>query len=400
MILLVRLGLAVGLIGAIAVVFISSSGFGRVAGIGNSIACYRGLYFSDPVAAPKAAFIGSSRIRRGLDPDQFGAAFGWPDRAVLNFGHPGTSSAFDAAFIAEFAARDVAAGLETLVVEIYPQSHAQRTREDQAARQNRTKQDLTLTTGPAEELYYIGASWGALFRDAFRDADGVGLALWDALKLASTRIKRHVVYAIKRRTITRVFRVDADIDRSRPNACVRKAWLGDAPGGETQERLIADTIAAFAPDETGARWRDETPDGFFTDPEHRRNRAAVARFARLGRDRGLAVYGLYLPGVGTPQPDPARLARIRAEYGIELLVPGPDLRAVLEDGLYFDNVHLNGAGRRLLTAWLADEIAARRETAAGPAPHGATGHAALTVGQAPDAASGAASKAASKAAGG
>ncbi|MEM8751965.1 MAG: hypothetical protein AAGF90_03215 [Pseudomonadota bacterium] len=353
--MLVRLGLAAAFLGAVATLYVSAADFGRVSSLANSMACYRGLYFGDALDEARAVFVGSSRIRRGLDPDAFAAAEGWPEAAVANLGHPKSSAAFDAALARELAGR---APLELIVIEVSPRSPEQVEREHRAARERRAAADLPLSSGVAEELFYVGASWGEMAAQVWRAAETPALGLWDLLRAGAARIERQLVYAARMRNVRQVFAADPAIDGAHGGWCMRRDWLGDEPRGELQEELITRYRDAFGPDEAGRRWTDPAPGRYLTAPELGLARAALADLAAFGRARGIAVVGIYLPGVATPQPDPAFVDEVEAALGLPVLIPDEALRARLEDEFYDDNVHLNASGRRLLTAWLAERLRA------------------------------------------
>ena len=73
--------------------------------------------------------------------------------------------------------------------------------------------------------------------------------------------------------------------------------------------------------------------------------------------RGVPVYAITIPGFLEPAPSPATLVEFKKRFGIPLLFPDPKaLEAYGDPALFMDAFHLNEAGNKVYTDWLAGII--------------------------------------------
>jgi hypothetical protein len=77
----------------------------------------------------------------------------------------------------------------------------------------------------------------------------------------------------------------------------------------------------------------------------------------LAQRRGVAVYAITVPGFLEPAPSPATLIEFKERFGIPLLFPDAKALEVYGDPtLFTDAFHLNLAGNKVYTDWLASII--------------------------------------------
>ena len=86
----------------------------------------------------------------------------------------------------------------------------------------------------------------------------------------------------------------------------------------------------------------------------RRDQVWLDRILALARDRDIELALLFVPARAEPPPAAAWRAAFERRTGARWLVPPEPLRAGLDRDGYAGPAHLNGEGRRRLTAWLAD----------------------------------------------
>ena len=102
-------------------------------------------------------------------------------------------------------------------------------------------------------------------------------------------------------------------------------------------------------------WVDPEPLGFFTDEARTLDRFMIRKMIDRVRAHGAQPVFLYFPSILVPVS--ADLSRtFQEDFGAPLIVPEPALRRQLEDGLYFDNSHLNTQGRLVFSDWFGREL--------------------------------------------
>jgi hypothetical protein len=111
-----------------------------------------------------------------------------------------------------------------------------------------------------------------------------------------------------------------------------------------------------------SRWRElpaepSTLDRVNQDLQH----DVVADVIAFGRERGVPVVVVAMPGYLAAPLAPEAGAAFEGRFGVPLAQPPPEVAVRFgERGLFQDAFHLNAAGREVFTAWLAERVRAAR----------------------------------------
>lgn len=349
---MLRLGMAGALVVSLGIAVLSFSTYGQASALLGHRGCYHDLYFERQLR-PKVAVIGSSRIRRGLDPTVMAEGIGHQEGAVVNLGHPLSLPLYDYSVLSGmFADGRLGEGLELLLIEAIPISEAQLTLERRGAGQT-PSETLTISSGPVREGFVSGGSASALLELARHQDPGVAMTAWNMMRMVGARIETHIKLALRGRSTVEVLSVESDIDQMRDTICFAARWHQAEEGGarEIAKKTHYKTHFEGKP-ATGAF----DPNDFLDNPFFTAQRLGLRRVVDLARAHGVRVSAFYLQGVHTPDVPERFLARFEAEIGMPLLTLPADLRAELGDEKYFDHTHLGASGRQLVSQWLARAI--------------------------------------------
>lgn len=318
--------------------------------------CFVRMWTDLPEEA-KIVFIGSSRMRRGLQVDVISDTLGMPETGVINLGHPSPSMPLDLSIMDRLSA---AHPLKVIVFEVLPRSPALRGLERSIDPGN-TPVDPPLSFGVVNARYLLGADLSSIAQLILDHTDNRLLAYWQVARMWSARIS----YTIPK--VPEVVWIQASswirplldpnykgiFDPNRLQDCMNLAWTDRSDqaqnGTRKGRKLKADYRAAFD------GWEDPDPLGFFDAEATFLDRAMINKMTRLARERSSIPIFFYLPGIAVPV-DPDLTKTFEATYGVPLWIPPPELRTELENGGFYDNSHLNNRGRDLLSIWLAAQL--------------------------------------------
>lgn len=351
-----RLVLAAAFLVAVGLAVASAMPFGRAAALPNSPGCFQRLYETRPEGV-RVVLTGSSRIRRAVQPDVMTAALGWPAGSVVNLAHPTPSLPLDLALAGRLVPPRTGPGTGTdvMLFGLLPRSAGLTAAERDIDPRVNEPYDLHLAAGTVKQIYILGAPVGDQLRLALGASANPVTGAWDALRLMAERLRQFIPAALRGKAVPLALRGTGAGDGSdRGYDCFLARW--DKPTPQAQTGTPAARALREAYETRFPGWSDPAPLGFLDEPEHALERHAIGRLTAMARARGAVPAFLYVPGTGVPvAPDLAQA--FEARFGAPLLVPDPDLRARLEDGLYYDNAHLNTEGRRLFSVWLAGAVA-------------------------------------------
>ncbi|MEL6521317.1 MAG: hypothetical protein AAFQ66_10155 [Pseudomonadota bacterium] len=349
-----RIFLILSFSAALAFIVIAGSSYGRAVGLDEDRYCLRSLYVA---ARPDAEiiFIGSSRIRRGVEPDILTDALNLPQGAVVNLAHPTVSLPLDYATIRDVTNRADPKVVVFGVVPTGPDLHAAERAIDPRPS---APFDLALSSGKVKQRYVLASSFRDQIRRAYSSADSIILGSWDAARLVANRMQNFVPAVLRGDILRALIPTKGNAYYPRDYDCMVKAWNDPddkAQHGRPQHRERREGYLAFFGSLAEPAWEDPTPLGFLDAPERSFERSVIHDLVALGKDRNFTPVFYYMPGINVPI-DPRLPEAFEAEFGAPLLVLHNDLRVQLADGHYFDNVHLNTKGRERVTPWLATAL--------------------------------------------
>lgn len=308
--------------------------------------CLFRLYSAVPEGA-RVMFIGSSRVRRGIEPDVMTAALGLPPTGVVNYGHPTPSLPQDLSALRRLLTSDAP---DVMVFGVIPRSQALRQAEREIDPRTSAPFDIELPGGKIKQTYLLSGRISdqvALLRERI---DNPILLAWETTRLYGERIRRFIPAVLTEDILRRPLRGARRYEPDRQQDCRQKAWIDpsdEAQNGSPKAREQKEAyLARFA------TFTDPDPLGYFEDPTRQIEHASIRGLIKLAAERGATPAFFYIPGIGVPI-DPGLSAAFEAKFSAPLWVPDPALRAAIEDGGYYDNSHLNIAGRALLSEWLS-----------------------------------------------
>lgn len=148
--------------------------------------------------------------------------------------------------------------------------------------------------------------------------------------------------------------VGAQSCMTNPRSRVVRRWGQQEGTLEARERKVAARVGE------GGTWRDQPSlDWDLSVVNQDAQEHYVKKIIAFGRERGVPVYLMLVPGYLEMPPSPAFLAEFERRFGVPLLYPSDEVREELnrEGGYYFqDSNHLNRRGNVLYAKWLAEEI--------------------------------------------
>lgn len=349
---MMRLALAGAFLSALGVAILSLTTYGQASGLYGHQSCYHDLYFERELDA-KVAVIGSSRIRRGLDPTIMAQKLQLSEGDVVNLGHPLSLPLLDHSILRDMF-NDGRLGDQTkvLIVEVLPLSREQFDIERRGSGEDLLA-SLTISSGPVQDGFVSSASPRSLVELAKHDSPGALMTVWNAMRLFSARTEAHLKLAIRGRSTYEVFVPADDLDYSRDTICFADRWHQPGVGGGRAAQRKEHYRTNF--DGRSAEGVLD-PIDFLENPYYVTHRLGLRRVARLAEDEGVQIYGFYLPGVFTPDVPSDFPSRFEADIGFPLLTLPQDLREQLGEEGYFDHTHLTVAGRALVSEWLAQTI--------------------------------------------
>lgn len=324
---------------------------GRTATLGNDQGCFRALYTRNHPNA-SVAMIGSSRIRRGFDPDRMAKLIGLSEMGVVNLGHPGTQPLFDFEVVQEMLVKERMSP-DIILAGVVPVSWRQLELE-RAAVGKLPFERVALSNGRVTVDGVAGAGFGTLAGLASQQEQNGLMRIWNAVTLQARRLDSHVKLALGGRSTWSTYFVAAAVDKDRPNICFRKGWERDKrlAGRRQYKNNYKTAFDGRLPE------GDLDPHDFLTNPNYLAEREGLKRIAQLAQDRGIKAYAIYVPGVYTAQLPESFLESFEAEIGMALLTFPPYLRRTLGAKHYVDPTHLSPQGRQMASNWLAARLQA------------------------------------------
>lgn len=345
-----KLLLTVAFAMALGILALSYQTPGRIAVLGNDQGCFRELYTRHHAEA-KVAMIGSSRIRRGFDPDRVAAGLGLPPLGVVNLAHPGNNPLLDFEVLTEMLEKG-RIDPDMILAGVVPVSWRQHEIEMEAV--NKTPFPRVALSNGLATIDNVAAGGQEVLRQiAGQQEESGAMALWNSLTLNRTRLEKHIKLALGGRSTWKVFSSVSDaIDRDRPNLCFRRGWAKDQilPGRLAQKRRYEN---AFEGQQAIGGF---DPQDFLTNPNYLTERVGLQQIAQLARSRGITAYAIYIPGVHTPQLPQDFFPRFEAEIGMALLTLPSSLLEALGTEHYSDPTHLALQGRIMASDWLATQL--------------------------------------------
>lgn len=347
---LVTFLLAIGFLAALLILAAGDWSAVRASGFGHSNHCFHQLMTRN-LDRRTVLLIGSSRMRENLDPDTVADALGLHHEQVLDFGHPERDPAMELDLVREFSAR---APLRLVVVEL----HVASTHLADVERRldpSGMPAPARLAGAAYSDRRIIVGRYGDLLRAASENA--APAALFDGLKATLLKVDRTMKVLAARAWYATLNTPDPQVDAARTNICY----------------VNADHRLAVSPEEHASllRFRRAFGDSMLvksdrTDFLHSAaaapDRRMVEGLVQLARERGFALVFVYLPSSFMPVPDKGFAQAFVARFGAPVIVPDRKLLHRLAATHYYDNAHLDPAGRAALTRWIAPRLRAAAAT--------------------------------------
>lgn len=327
--------------------FASATPWGRSKAFPNTNACFLDLYAA-PITGATVLITGSSRIRRGINLSQIEDILERPSGSAYNYSHPSISLPFDYNLIDQALTDNV--DVELVVMGIVPRSSALLGVERELDPRGNAHLDVTLSGGAVTKLYVGGARPEAQF-DLIDDLNPAAprLALWEKFHISKQRLTQFIPNAL------RILEFENfPVDPGRPNECFVAAWDDQQKVtnfGRKAELKKAEYQERF----DDGHWVDPEPLGFFTDQSNALDHFMIERLIDRVEAHGAKPVFLYFPSMFAPV-SPVLSETFLDGFGVPLIVPSPLLRSQLEDGMYFDNSHLNTQGRLVFSEWLGTQL--------------------------------------------
>jgi len=290
--------------------------------------------------------IGSSRMRRGVDPDQLAHQLGISNLRVVNFGHGGSTPDADYLILDDLLrTRTISLILVEANIEYELDART-----------------LVGFSSYAVTRYFIQfASFRQLLAIPFFQSDQpIALRLYDTISLTSAKIESEL-RAMRSGRVQRLLwsKVNRHSDLAdRQNICWHHRFDDPPPGplADKRVRALGRHRAAFY--EEHADWLDE---GFFepvlfTNRQRRAQVDFMRRTVALAQDHGSRIAFVNLRRYFIWPPGPEFLREFDERVGAPLLVPDKQwLQTIQQDG-YHDASHLAASGRTAYTTWLAEQL--------------------------------------------
>lgn len=312
---------------------------------GNSPGCYMRLYTGLPENV-RVLVTGSSRIRRSNLSEAVIAGLGYTPDQVGDLSHPGVKLHLDYGLAEHFSHRQE---IDLLLLEIRPESPSLRSAMAEDGRSYRTFGEVTID-------YKAGLPIPSILRQIFSENEPVLFKMWTALNTLTERATYAAYLVLDPRRTAQVRHTIIDLrEPSNGNHCVLAAW--DEQTDMVQLGLPKARRQKEKNAEIYADWQDIDPLGFFEADEMAGERAVIRKVVALGKERDFVTVFLYLPEIYVPIDNAAISARFAQEFGALLLIPDSAVRAQLNFETYTDVVHPNNEGRRIIQAWLAEQLA-------------------------------------------
>ncbi len=377
----VRIALVLAFVTGTAILVAANSKYANMSVMGELEVsrCYLNLYYSLP-SEVRVLLLGTSRVRRGVEPELLAESLKLPPKAVANLGHPGGSLALDYS-IAERVSREQHISLVVFGVRAQSDRLASISKLlHRAARRGEPIPEMTerevrlhgwrarnrligLASGKVERRYVIGAPISAQARDAWRRTESPVLASWDISRLFVKKVEETIPMIFEGLLLDLALAKQVEEPEL---VCHKSEWSRPEDRfqhGNAQERQSKDFHREFFLGlDSRQAWVDPDPLAFLTSEATADERSWIQDLVALGEARGFRVVFLYLPRIHVPI-DHERLSKeFEREFSVPLLIPSPALRARLEKSGYVDQSHLNLSGRDELTRWLGAELGPVRES--------------------------------------
>ena len=331
-----RLFAAVMLVLSVAALFLLLGNFKpfRIAAIANSRLCFTALY--DRLPSAQIVMLGSSRMRRGIDPDQLAAELSLDPVTVINFGMPHGSSGRNHIFATEIMER--APRLQTLLVEV------------------RYKPISNAKDSYADYIYWGGfpavASIGELWTDIeSKPSQSTVMGYRDFLHAVINKVELGLESIHSGRIIDVMISDDTGL---RNNVCWQDRFGN--PDKISGKGLKKEKQEFYKKHEN---WFDE---GYadlsvlFESPAMERERFYLKKTAEDAKARGISVYFVLQPTYYNWPPSPEFKQQFEYEFGAPLIVPDKSKMKELIDAGFQDYSHLFNESRQIFTDFVVDEI--------------------------------------------
>jgi hypothetical protein len=303
--------------------------------------CYYRL--AQPLPRPTDVLIvGSSRMRRGIDPDLLAKLLGVGNHRVVNLGHGGYFYDFDYALI------------ETLL----PYWRFSLVIAEANFESNSRLKYYSGSIGYSPDFAHFASYRQILANVSAMSDQPLALRVYDGVQLIKFKIENSLRFVLTGH-LQEVLSPNADAV-TRANICWAERFDRDAEGEAVEsikERRQRLREAFF----------DEHDDWFepgYSDPPMfvgkpgRSQATYLRRTVRLARDNDVRIAFVNLPLYFVWPPGPAFTKEFRATIGAPLLVPSKEMLYTFQNGGYHDQAHLSSAGRAAFTVWLAQQLSA------------------------------------------
>lgn len=310
----------------------------RYANAHNTHYCYWKL--SDRLSKADLVIVGSSRMRRGIDPDQLAELLSMKAKRVVNFGMPSRSMARNFVFVSDMV--ESPHPPEALLVEL-------------------SYDKLAFPTSDYRDYRYQPhfAGFGAvqvLAEDlGSKKHQSLVLRARDFLDLVMTKIETGVASVFTGKlNETLEYRMESE----RENICWRPKFDDPVKAMVKKHKKARKKFYSEHDD-----WFDEgfaDLDALFDKTSLERDRYYLKQIVRMAKARGVALYFVLLPSYYTWPPPPEFASEFEARFRVPLIFPDKRKLKEITDGGYIDFGHLAPRGREIFTRFVADELASKQ----------------------------------------
>jgi hypothetical protein len=315
----------------------------RAGAFRNSKNCYYQL--AQPLPRPTdVIIIGSSRMRRGIDPNLLASLLGVSKHHVVNLGHPGYHYDFDYALIESLLPRW---RFSLIIAE---------------ANFDLTPKQVYSSGGIGYSPDFVHfASYHQIVASVSLASDRpLVLRAYDDIQLISLKIETALRFVLTGH-LQEVLSPTGEAGKMlRPNVCWSEGFDREVPRRAAekvrqQKQALKEKFFDEHDDWFEEGYSDPT---LFQDKPGWNQRNYLKRTVRLAHENDVLIAFVNLPLYFAWPPGPAFVKQFRTAIGAPLFVPSKELLYTFHAGGYHDRAHLLPPARAAFTLWLAQELSA------------------------------------------
>jgi hypothetical protein len=288
--------------------------------------------------------IGSSRMRRGIDPDQLAGLLGVPITRVINFGHGGSLIDADYLIVDELLRKGNIA-LVLVEANIEP---------------DLDPKTLVGISSQAYSRYFLHlATFRQILANPLIESDQpVILRLYDSVNLLFKKIESSFRF-ISTGRLRKLFSRKQNGDLAdRPNICWHTRFDDGGPNPQLNKAAKSRAKMRRQFYAEHANWFEEGyfEPTLFVDKSRRVQIAYMRRIVQLADEHGSRIAFLNLRHYFIWPPGPEFAKEFERKIGAQILIPDKVWLQSIQEAGYRDRAHLTATGRAAFTTWLAQQL--------------------------------------------